>query len=97
MLRLQSKDVEVNPVRKTLHPGFGANEDLARFGVDPTVKVAREMPNSLPSDYLEIFRGGYPGIPDRRFKHTKRSTVEYILELARVEDSNASVELGVTF
>ncbi|EUC41290.1 hypothetical protein COCMIDRAFT_8971 [Bipolaris oryzae ATCC 44560] len=75
------------------HPNYNPAIEVSRAAIDPSVKITEDLLNSLLSNYLAAFRGGYPGIADQRFKHIEGSAAQYILELAQFPIFNTSQEL----
>lgn len=97
VLRMHSKDAELAAVRAMTHPLYNPNQYAPRFNVDPTVVVTEDLPMSLLNAYLAAFRGGSPGISDKRLKQVDGAAARYILELANFPDFTPSPELRATF
>ncbi|KAJ6282618.1 hypothetical protein J3E71DRAFT_175323 [Bipolaris maydis] len=97
VLRLHSKESEINAVKAMTRPSYSPTGEYTRFNVDPTTNLTDELPLSLLNAYLDAYRGGSPCIADRRFKQLPGSAAKYILELARFRGFNLSSELRATF
>ncbi|ENI01832.1 hypothetical protein COCC4DRAFT_203345 [Bipolaris maydis ATCC 48331] len=93
VLRLHSTEAEVKAVAAISNPNYHPTAEVSRTAINPSAKITEDLLNSLLSDYLAAFRGGCPGIADRRFKHIEGSAARYILQLARFPAFKASQEL----
>ncbi|USP81742.1 hypothetical protein yc1106_09016 [Curvularia clavata] len=99
VLRIHNRDVEINAVKAMARPSYHPTKERLRFSVDPDAKatLTSEVAQSLLEGYLEAYRGGQPGIADRRFKKLQGSAAKYILELADFPCYPQSSELRAAF
>ncbi|RAR07042.1 hypothetical protein DDE82_002983 [Stemphylium lycopersici] len=98
VLRLHSKQAEINAVKAMIRPSYDRNDGTMPFRLDPDHAVTKPLPKSLLDAYLAKFRGsGHANIRDKRMKELDGSPARYIMELARFPGFPVSPELAATF